>query len=98
MRLTVAMCTYNPDREVMLAAIEAIVAQITEVPSVEIVVIDNNSDPSLAERGYLSDYPVRLIRESRPGLTAAREAAIDNAQGDVIVFVDDDNILGRHYL
>jgi hypothetical protein len=98
MRLTVAMCTYNPNRETMLRALDAIVAQLGEVPSTEVIVVDNNSSPPLVERGLLSDYPIRLIVEPRSGLTAAREAVIRDAVGEVIVFVDDDNILADHYL
>jgi glycosyltransferase involved in cell wall biosynthesis len=98
MRLTVAMCTYNPDTDIVLRALDAIVAQLGDVPSSEVIVIDNNSFPPLAERDYMRGYPVRLIREPKEGLTAAREAAIESAQGDVIVFVDDDNILGERYL
>jgi GT2 family glycosyltransferase len=98
MNVTVAMCTYNPRRDTILRALDAIVAQLGDVPSAEVIVVDNNSSPPLAEREYLSAYPIHLIHEPTPGLTAAREAVIKNAQGDVIVFVDDDNILGAHYL
>jgi glycosyltransferase involved in cell wall biosynthesis len=98
MQLTVALCTYNPSRELLLRTLDAIVDQLHTVKDAEIVVIDNNSTPSLAERGYLRDYPLRLIEEPRQGLTAARETAIRQARGDIIVFVDDDNILGEGYL
>jgi glycosyltransferase involved in cell wall biosynthesis len=98
MQLTVAICTYNPDRGTMIRALDAIAEQLGDIPSAEVIVVDNNSSPPLVERGYLSDYPVRLLREPRPGLTAAREAAIRTAAGEVIVFVDDDNILAEDYL
>jgi len=98
MRVTVAICAYNPRPETMRRALDAIVAQLGDVPRTEIIVVDNNSSPPLAEGEYLSAYPIRLIHEPTPGLTAAREAVIRNAQGDVIVFVDDDNILGDGYL
>jgi glycosyltransferase involved in cell wall biosynthesis len=98
MQLTVALCTYNPSRELLLRALDAIIGQLGTVEDAEIVVIDNNSAPSLAKRGYLCGYPVRLIEEPRQGLTAARETAVRQAQGDIIVFVDDDNILGEGYL
>jgi glycosyltransferase involved in cell wall biosynthesis len=98
MQLTVALCTYNPSRELVLRSLDAIVDQLETALDTEILVIDNNSSPSLAERGYLRDYPVRIIEEPRQGLTAARETAIQQARGDVIVFVDDDNILGENYL
>jgi glycosyltransferase involved in cell wall biosynthesis len=96
--LSVAICTYNPSAETLLRALDAIVAQLPEVPSAELIVIDNNSSPALTKRDYLASYPIRLIREPTPGLTAAREAVIRNARGDVIVFVDDDNVLGARYL
>jgi glycosyltransferase involved in cell wall biosynthesis len=98
MDVSVAICTYNPDTGTLGRALDAIVAQLHEVSSAELIVIDNNSKPALAEWEYLSSYPIRLIRESTPGLTAAREAAINNAEGEVIVFVDDDNVLDDHYL
>jgi glycosyltransferase involved in cell wall biosynthesis len=82
----------------MRRALDAIVAQLGEVSSAELIVVDNNSSPPLAERKYLSAYPIRLVHEPTPGLTAARETVIRHALGDVIVFVDDDNILGDHYL
>jgi glycosyltransferase involved in cell wall biosynthesis len=98
MQVTVAICTYNPDRNTLVRALDAIVAQLGSVSPAEVIVIDNNSSPPLAEQRYLSSYSIRLIREPKPGLTAAREAAIKNARGNPIVFVDDDNILGDRYL
>jgi glycosyltransferase involved in cell wall biosynthesis len=98
MKVTVGMCTYNPTMGILLKALDAIVAQLGDVPSAEIIVIDNNSCPPLAGCQDLSAYPIRLIAEPKAGLTAAREAVVNNAQGDVVVFVDDDNILGEHYL
>jgi glycosyltransferase involved in cell wall biosynthesis len=98
MKVTVAMCTYNPVEDTIVRALDAIVTQLGDAPSADFILVDNNSAPPLAERQYLKAYPIRLIQEPRPGLTAAREAVISNAQGDVIVFVDDDNILGQNYL
>lgn len=98
MELTVAMCTHNPTIDTMVKALDAVVSQLGEVPSAELIVVDNNSSPPLAARERLWVYPVQLIHEATPGLTAAREAVIANAQGEVIVFVDDDNILGGRYL
>jgi glycosyltransferase involved in cell wall biosynthesis len=98
MEVTVAICTYNPNTGTLRRALDAIVAQLHEVPSAELIVVDNNSKPALAGQEFLASYPIRLICEPTPGLTAAREAAINNAEGDVIVFVDDDNVLDDHYL
>ncbi len=40
----------------------------------------------------------RLVVQPRLGLTAARELAAESAAGEVIVFIDDDNLLGPDYL
>jgi glycosyltransferase involved in cell wall biosynthesis len=97
MKITVAMCTYNPSRETIVRALDAIATQLGDVQT-EVIVVDNNSSPPLADFKELERYQLRIVVEPRPGLTAAREAVVNNAQGDVIVFVDDDNILGEHYL
>jgi glycosyltransferase involved in cell wall biosynthesis len=97
-QLTVAICTHNPDEETFLRALDAITSQLDEIASVELIVVDNNSSPPLQSQRYLDGYQLRLISEPEPGLTAAREAAIKSAAGSVIVFVDDDNLLGSGYL
>lgn len=61
----------------------------------EIVVIDNDAVPSArsAVDELISDgFPQRLryVHESTPGLAAARNRALDEADGDVLVFIDDD--------
>lgn len=98
MRLTVAVCTYNPDEALLQRALDAILEETVEHASSEIILVDNNSEPPLEGRGFLDRYPLKILREPVPGLSAAREAVIANATGDVIVFVDDDNILAPGYL
>jgi len=98
MKLTIALCTYNPKPVLLRRVVEAILPQAASRHDVEFLVIDNNSSPSVQELGVLAGLPVRVLREPRQGLTAAREAAIANAQGELILFVDDDNILDPGYL
>ena len=62
------------------------------------MIVDNNSDAPLRDADYLRAFPLEIIHESVQGLTAAKEAAMRQARGDVILFVDDDNILGPDYL
>ena len=69
-----------------------------EVASAELIVVDNNSRVPLHGSDALAAYSLRVIHEPIPGLTAAREAVIRSAQGDVILFVDDDNILDSGFL
>jgi glycosyltransferase involved in cell wall biosynthesis len=65
----------------------------------ELLVIDNASIPSIVDRLEVSWHPhSRCIREPKLGLTPARLKGIEAAKGEIIVFVDDDNVLSADYL
>ncbi|CAN5681557.1 hypothetical protein BH18ACI5_BH18ACI5_02270 [soil metagenome] len=58
--------------------------------SVEIVVVDNKPSSGSA-RAAVQEFPtVRLVTETRPGLSYARNAGIAAATGQIIVATDDD--------
>lgn len=98
-QLTVALCAYNPRPDLIARAVGAVVSQLDELDgAAEFVIVDNNSEPPLRDADYLRGLPVEVIREPLQGLTAARAAAIRRARGNVILFVDDDNVLGPGYL
>lgn len=89
---TIVVPTYNRARE-LRTAVETLVAQVATVPF-EIVVVDNRSsdDTRAVVEGLSGDSRgvVRYVFEGRQGLSAARNAGIAAARGDVIAFVDDD--------
>ncbi len=61
--------------------------------------IDNASDTSVETVCDASWHRgARCIREERLGLTAARVRGIMEAKGQLLVFVDDDNVLAPDYL
>jgi glycosyltransferase involved in cell wall biosynthesis len=79
------------DGEVYLAeAIESILAQSR--PCDQIVVVDNGSSDRSAEiaRGFAP--AVELVEELRPGIGAARNAALRAARGDLVAFLDADDL------
>ena len=89
--LTVAVCTH--DRADLLrrclAGIAASVAA-TDLPSPEVLVVDNapTDDSTRQTVGAVPD--VRYVLEPRAGLDFARNAALCSATGEVIAFLDDD--------
>jgi len=65
----------------------------------ELLVIDNASAAEKVPRPDLSWHPrARLLKEPKLGLTQARLRGIQEAAGELLVFVDDDNVLDPDYL
>jgi GT2 family glycosyltransferase len=63
-------------------------------PDFEVIVVDNR--PADAPP---TDIPgVRVVREPRPGISAARNRGIAAATGEIIAFTDDDVVADRHWL
>ena len=97
--LSVIICTHNPRFEYFDRVLNALKGQTLPLEQWELVIIDNASVEPLCERVDLNWHPhARHLREDRLGLTPARLRGIKEAQAEVIVFVDDDNVLESDYL
>ncbi|HLW60777.1 MAG TPA: glycosyltransferase family A protein [bacterium] len=89
---SVVLPTFNNAR-MLPSAIEALLAQETDAPY-EIIVVDNNSSDET--RSVVRSYArrarpeVRYVLEQTQGSSAARNAGIRVAQGEVVAFTDDD--------
>lgn len=92
--LTIAICTRNRAAALgeTLDSIDAL-AQPADW-DVELVVVDNGSTDDtgavLAEFARRARVPVRLLLETRPGLSVARNCALQATTADVVAFTDDD--------
>jgi glycosyltransferase involved in cell wall biosynthesis len=97
--ISVILCTHNPRRDYLARALAALRAQTLDRRRWEFLLVDNASTPPLADEWDVSSLPrPRVIREERLGLTAARLRGIDEACGQLLVFLDDDNVLAGDYL
>jgi glycosyltransferase involved in cell wall biosynthesis len=96
--IDVFICTYNPNHEYLLQTIEGILKQDLSHDEWSLTIIDNNSSASVAEIDFVKELKIRTIVEKKQGLTAARACAVNNSSGDILIFVDDDNILETNYL
>jgi cellulose synthase/poly-beta-1,6-N-acetylglucosamine synthase-like glycosyltransferase len=70
--------------------------------SSEVIVIDNNSDESFRDiirrQCQIEVNLIRSVHEPSPGLSAARHRGVEEAAGDLLVFLDDDVELGAGWL
>lgn len=100
LRLTVAICTWN--RCDLLRQTLERMSQLS-VPAEltwELIVVNNRctdaTDAVLAE--FEKRLPLRRVYEAEPGQSNARNAAIREAQGEYIVWTDDDVLVDQAWL
>ncbi len=97
--LSVITCSHNPREEYFTKVLDALERQTLDKQDWEFLVIDNASATPLSTRFDLSWHPnARHITESELGLTHARLRGISESTGEVLVFVDDDNVLDADFL
>ncbi len=103
LRATVAVCTYNGADRLprVLAALER---QTFPMESWEVVVVDNASTDETVRvvEGWLGRSACRMsgrvVTEVNQGLSFARERAAREARGELVCFLDDDNIPSPDWL
>lgn len=99
MQISVITCSHNPREDYLKQVIEALKNQTLDKENWEYLLIDNASDEALEKRIDLSWHSNgRHVREKKLGLTHARLSGIREANGNILVFVDDDNVLDTDYL
>ena len=97
--LSVIICTHNPRADALRRCLAALESQTLALEKWELILVDNASRADKAPNPNLSWHPAaRLILEAQLGLTPARLRGIREARGDLLVFVDDDNILDLDFL
>jgi len=99
MKLSVLICAHNPRRDYLARVLQALKEQDLPYSEWELLLIDNASRVPLAGSCDLSWHPhARCIVETEVGLTPARLRGIKESKGELLVFVDDDNVLAPDYL
>lgn len=100
MLITVAVCTWNH-----AALLRQTLDQMTRlvVPagiSWELLVVDNNctdETPAVLDE-FRGRLPLKIIFETKPGLSNARNAAVAAARGAYIIWTDDDVLVDEQWL
>lgn len=101
-RISLVIPTHN--RAVpLLAALESVVRQSLPAEEWECVVVDNNSTDDTAERfaAFRSAHPgvrLRMVRETGPGVSYARNRGLREAAAPLVAFIDDDERVNADFL
>jgi glycosyltransferase involved in cell wall biosynthesis len=93
--LSIIICTRDR-ADLLPGCFEALAQQDVAASAAEVLAVNNASRDATAEvlraearRGRL---PLRMVEESSPGLSRARNTGIEHARGDFLIFLDDDAI------
>lgn len=91
--VSVVVCAYNEAANID-ACIRSVLAN--RHPAHEVIVCDDGSEDDTAQRA--AHHPVRLLRLPRGGLSAARNAGMRAATGDVVAYLDADAEAGPDWV
>lgn len=98
-RVSVIICAHNSRSDYLRRVVDGLKSQTLPVSRWELIFVDNASTEPLANSIPIGWHPGgRHVREDQLGLTSARLRGIRESKGQLLVFVDDDNVLGRTYL
>src|SRR5699024_2962213 len=95
-RISVAVCTRDRTSD-LASCLEALTR--LDPPPFEIVVVDNAPSSDATFQLVRERFPdVYYVCEPRPGLDHARNRAVDETEGEIIAFTDDDAVVDRDWL
>jgi len=103
MQVSVVICCFNSASRIT-PTLEHLANQDLKGLRCEVVLVDNNCADDTVEKAVntweilRSPFPLLIILEKEPGLSLARKAGVIAAQGEIIIFCDDDNWLDNNYL
>jgi glycosyltransferase involved in cell wall biosynthesis len=84
--VSVIMAVRDGERYVA-EALESVFAQTR--PPDEVIVVDDGSEDGTTD--VVRTFPVRLLSQAGQGVSAARNAGLEEARGDLIAFIDHDD-------
>jgi len=100
-KVTIGLCVKN-GAKIVKTAFDSISIQDYPHEFMKVVIVDNGSSDntlSLAlEFAQDIDIPTFVTSSKGKGLGATRQVAVDNAEGDYIVWVDDDLVLTKDFV
>ena len=97
MKASVIVATYNR-QDVLCHTLPFLLTQ--QYSNFELIVVDQTASISARLKDFLSQAGDLIVYHqlSRPNLPAARNYAVMKSTGDIVIFVDDDVVVGPHFV
>ena len=94
--VSVVVCTYNGEKRIE-DCLKSLINQDYPKDKYEIIIIDDGSIDKTTE--IVSKYKVRLIKHQKNlGICLARDTGLWNADGEIVIYTDDDCIAKKDWL
>jgi glucosyl-dolichyl phosphate glucuronosyltransferase len=97
--VSLIVCTYN--RAILLSQLLSSICKLAMLGELswELIIVDNNSKDNTRQivQQFQTSLPVRYFLEEKQGKTFALNRALDAAQGELLLFTDDDTILSPEW-
>jgi len=103
MRVSVIIPAYNRG-QLVIQALESLLLQDFDKKEFEVLVVDNNSKDNTEElitsfaKAHSSDINLKYIKEKRQGDVYARHTGAYYAEGEVLLFTDDDATFDQNWI
>lgn len=104
MDASIIICTRNRSHAI-ISALQATAASMKRAPDkdVELIVVNNNSTDDTAEiikdwKNNNPDIDCKILLETKPGLSHARNTGLSQSTGNVLIFTDDDCEMAEDYV
>jgi glycosyltransferase involved in cell wall biosynthesis len=98
--ISICICTYNRSKS-LWRTLDSL-AKLNDIDStaVEVLIVDKNCSDGTADvvEAFREKLPIRRVTESCPGLARARNKAVAEFRGDVLLFTDDDITVASGWL
>ncbi|NOR71689.1 MAG: glycosyltransferase [Methylomarinum sp.] len=100
LKISIAICTWNRADSLKETLTRLVQLNIPKEVNLNVIVVNNNSTDHTDEviESFKKLLPITHVFEKKPGVSNARNKAVEVASGDYILWTDDDVLVDKNWL